>query len=227
MTGVTPTPFRFGGTRGYRQDTSRVTSIRSAPLATVQGRWLTRHQQPAPSPPPIRAWLESGGVSSGRGPYVYAAGTPATVSVGTTPGSWFCEARSIAYCMAAIRGAGNPLAMLCICAAAVQICNIIKATPVGGVPHAWWECMNYCVYNHWVKKDTQAWRDALARCRNCKGGFFSAECCRAYIVADQSAVAACARQVCGPVPDAPAFRARFAALGCCDVAPIVAPILLP
>ena len=42
VTGTTPTPFRFVGTKGYYKDTSSRTHARARSVRTDQGRWLTQ-----------------------------------------------------------------------------------------------------------------------------------------------------------------------------------------
>src|SRR5207248_7096429 len=41
-TGTTPTPFRFGGTRGYYRDSASRIYVRARTLATNRARWLVR-----------------------------------------------------------------------------------------------------------------------------------------------------------------------------------------
>src|SRR2546423_15053394 len=61
-TGTTPTPFRFGGARGYYRDSSARTYVRARHLDSTRGRWFTADPLARRS----RAW----------GVYPYASNAP-------------------------------------------------------------------------------------------------------------------------------------------------------
>jgi hypothetical protein len=119
----------------------------------------------------------------------------ASASSGTHP----CEQRTLQYCISALR-TGNP-AEACFCNVSAVLCQtIIKNDSIKYSQRVFVDCLNKCMYLHWLNKDTPTWQAAKKKCD-----------CNSYIQAEQTGLTSCLT-TCAPVDWPPALTQGFGPL---------------
>ena len=143
---------------------------------------------------------------AGEHPYAYANCNPTTFRdpSGLSPGScteppqsnWHpehpCDVRTKVYCDQAELYNRQNRALNCICIVSDMVCQGVIKDPAGGFNHqqrAWFDCMNRCIFNHFVNNDTPKFRIARRICD--QDGWTSNECEYALIRAEQDAYTWC------------------------------------
>lgn len=201
MAGTTINPYRFGGQLGYRRDGPNRLYIRERYLDTSRSRWLSR------DPVPIAA--------ADFNFYWYAKNNPLTFTDPSgnlpisPPGPHPCEQRTLQYCKAAVKYGNH--AEACFCNVSAVLCQFfIKNKSINYRQRVFVDCLNKCMYQHWLNRNTPKWIYATKQCQ-CKPATPSEDCCRIFISAEQDGLTQCLSK-CGPVSWPPGLTSGLGSL---------------
>ncbi len=159
--------------------------MRARWLAVGTGRWLSED--------PLRFGADDFNLYRYVGNEPVARRDPSGLKCHYVPGA--CRNRTAEYCAAAKKTGlwfDN-----CACRVSAMVCNIITIHDFTKGMRMCMDCLNKCMFHHWVNRDITEWQQANRICSRCKGE--PAKCCDAMVVAEQTGLSLCKKSVCNTV----------------------------